>query len=142
MLLRCKLKPVSARIEARMLPGRAWLSSRNALFFFSEGVFWMTSLQKAIQEENRRIKLLRIISDFLVQLLMSGRVSVSEADSMISGVREFAMRLFPGKESQFELIYMPRFRRALVESGAYERNPGLRVLDGGGSISVNSENRN
>ena len=88
----------------------------------------MTLLRQEIQEENRRIRQLRIMTDLLIQLLMSGRVSMSETDSMICGVKEFAMRLFPGKEPEFELIYMPRFRRALLESGAYDGNLTLRVI--------------
>jgi len=91
----------------------------------------MTSMVEAIQEENRKIRLLRIVSDLLVQLLLSGRVSAEDAHSMVSGVRDFAMKLFPGKESQFELIYMPRFRRALHEAGVHKDRPDFRVLDGG-----------
>jgi hypothetical protein len=102
----------------------------------------MTTLQKAIQEENRRIRLLSIISDLLVQLLMIGRVSVSEVDSMICGVKDFAMKLFPGKEPQFELIYMPRFRRALLESGVYNHNPSLRIIEGGRKVCKEPESRN
>ncbi|MBI5248934.1 MAG: hypothetical protein HY912_05515 [Desulfomonile tiedjei] len=102
----------------------------------------MMTLEQAIHEENRRIRFLRIISDLLVQLLMSGRVSMSEADSIIGGVRDFAMGLFPGKEPVFDLIYMPRFRRALMESGAYEDVPTLKVLEGGRSILGDVESRN
>ncbi len=94
----------------------------------------MTLLQPEIQEENRRIRQLRIMTDLLIQLLMTGSVSMSEADSMICGVKEFAMRLFPGKDPEFELIYMPRFRRALLESGAYDGNLALRVIEGGRSV--------
>ncbi len=102
----------------------------------------MTLLQHAIQDENRRIRQLRIMTDLLIQLLMSGSVSMSEADSMICGVKEFAMRLFPGKEPEFELIYMPRFRRALLESGAYDGNIALSVIEGGRKICNKLENTN
>lgn len=102
----------------------------------------MTTLQEAIADENRRIRLLRITSDLLVQLLMSGRVPASEADSLIGGVKDLAMRLFPGKESAFDIIYVPRFRRALLESGAYYGGPMLKVLDGGKETREQSENRN
>jgi hypothetical protein len=111
-------------------------------YSFSGGDFSMTTLQEAIVEENRRIRLLRIVSDLLIQLLMSGRVSVSEADSLIDGVKDLAMRLFPGKELAFDLIYVPRFRRALLESGAYEDGPALKILDGGKRICEDSGNRN
>lgn len=111
----------------------------ECVILFSEGTLLMTTLQKEIREENRRIRLLRITSDLLVQLLMSGRVSISEASSMIAGVRDLAMSLFPGKEPVFDLIYMPRFRRALLESGAYVRGPALEILDGGKEICHDSE---
>jgi hypothetical protein len=33
---------------------------------------------------------------------------------MVAAVRHTAVRLFPGKESVFDLIYLPRFRRLLA----------------------------
>ncbi len=102
----------------------------------------MKTLQESIREEDRRIRLLRIASDLLVQLLMSGRVPASEADSLIGGVKDLAMRLFPGKEPVFDLIYMPRFRRAMLEAGAYAEGPTLKILDGGKGTCQNSGNRN
>ncbi len=102
----------------------------------------MTTVQEAIAEENRRIRLLRITSDLLVQLLMSGRLPASEADSLIGGVKDLAMRLFPGKGPVFDLIYMPRFRRALLESGAYADGPALKILDGGKETREQLGNRN
>ncbi len=75
-----------------------------------------------IREENRRIRLLRVLSDLLVQTIMTRRVTLSDADRMIHGLRDFATRLFPGKENVFDLIYLPRFRRALREAGLLSRN--------------------
>jgi hypothetical protein len=40
---------------------------------------------------------------------------------MVAAVRHAAVRLFPGKESVFDLIYLPRFRRLLAD-----RYPVLR----------------
>ena len=97
----------------------------------------MEQTHDAVQEENRRIRLLRMVSDLLVQVLMSGRVSLSEADSLIKGTRKFAMKLFPGKEPQFDLIYLPRFRRAIHESGMCDNGPELRILQGGKSLCNN-----
>jgi hypothetical protein len=95
------------------------------------GQFHMTDLQDAISEENRRIRLLRITSDLTVQVLMSGRLSASEAASLIDGLKSFALNLFPGKDHTFDLIHMPRFRRALRESGTYDRErPTLIVYHG------------
>jgi hypothetical protein len=83
-----------------------------------------------IREENRRIRMLRMLSDLLIQVLGSHRLTLSEADMMIRGLRKVALNLFPGKEQAFDLIYMPRFRRAIREAG-YHDAPELRLLQGG-----------
>ena len=82
----------------------------------------MDSTCDLIREENRRIRLLRVLSDLLIQTIMTRPVTLSEADRMIHGLRDFAIRLFPGKEHVFDLIYLPRFRRALREAGLLSRN--------------------
>lgn len=84
-----------------------------------------------IREENRRIRLLRIASDLLVHILMTRPISVTEADRMIQGTRNLALKLFPDKGHVFDLIHMPRFRRALREAGADDSTRTLRVLSGG-----------
>ncbi len=90
----------------------------------------MKNRDDLILEENRRIRQLRIVTDLLIQTLMTRPMSLSEADSMIHGVRNLASKLFPGKESVFDLIYLPRFRRALREAGLVE--PKLYVAPNGG----------
>jgi hypothetical protein len=80
-----------------------------------------------IQEENRRIRLLRLSADLLVRTLMTTPVTMSDADTMIQGVRMFALKLFPDKGEVFDLIYLPRFRRALREAGVL-RPGALAVL--------------
>lgn len=84
-----------------------------------------------VTEENRRIRRLRIVSDMLVRTLSAGGVTWSEAERMIKGVRLFALDMFPGKEHTFELVYMPKFRRALRRGGLFDQRKALRVLDGG-----------
>jgi hypothetical protein len=68
-----------------------------------------------IAEENRRIRFLRILVDFSMQLILQGDLPLEEALKVVEGVKAHAYRLFPGKEETFELIYRPRFRRILVE---------------------------
>jgi hypothetical protein len=92
----------------------------------------MEILEELIREENRRIRMLRMLSDLLVQVLGSRRFAPTEADMMISGMRKLALNLFPGKEQTFDLIYMPSFRRALREAGYYDARE-LRLLQGGKS---------
>jgi hypothetical protein len=91
----------------------------------------MQNKDDLIREENRRIRLLRITSDLLVHVLMTRQISLSEADRMIQGTRNLALKLFPDKGHVFDLIHMPRFRRALREAGAYDARRSLRVLTGG-----------
>lgn len=81
----------------------------------------MNSRDELILEENRRIRQLRIVTDLLIQAVMTRSMTLSDAETMISGVRSLASRLFPGKEDVFDLIYLPRFRRALREAGLLEQ---------------------
>ncbi len=73
-----------------------------------------------IFEERRRVRLLRMVVDLTVQLFMTSPVTADQADRMIRGLRNFSLKLFPGKGHVFDLIYLPRFRRALMESGLKE----------------------
>lgn len=85
-----------------------------------------------VREEDRRIRRLRMLSDFLIHVLTSRSVTLAEADSMIRGVKKMALKLFPGKEQAFDLIYLPRFRRVMREAGYYE-GAEFRVVDIGKS---------
>jgi len=40
---------------------------------------------------------------------------------MVAATRGMTLRLFPGKELTFDLIYLPRFRRLLAERFGYHR---------------------
>jgi hypothetical protein len=42
-------------------------------------------------------------------------LSLGEASQMVAATRRLALRLFPGKEHAFDLIYQPRLRRLLAE---------------------------
>jgi hypothetical protein len=66
-----------------------------------------------IREEESKIRRLRFIVDFALAYLSSQEVSHDEALAVVEGVRNQAMRLFPGKEETFDLIYAPRFKRLL-----------------------------
>jgi len=91
----------------------------------------MQTTNELVREENRRIRLIRISSDLLVHVLMTRPVSQPEAEKMISGLRKLVLNLFPGKEHVFDLIYLPRFRRAFREAGGYNHQHALKILDGG-----------
>jgi hypothetical protein len=54
-------------------------------------------------------------------------MSLAEAEAMVAGVRGAALRLFPGKELAFDLIYLPRFRRLLTERFGEGAHPAWSV---------------
>ncbi len=68
-----------------------------------------------IKEENKRIKQLRRLVDFSLALIAQAPMPLEEAQQVFAGVRQHALRLFPGKEETFDLIYTPRFRRLIAE---------------------------
>jgi hypothetical protein len=68
-----------------------------------------------IKEENKRIRHLRRLVDFSLALIAQSPMSLDEAHRVVHAVREQALRLFPGKEETFELLYTPRFRRLIAE---------------------------
>jgi hypothetical protein len=84
-----------------------------------------------IKEEDRKIRLLRISVDLAVQMFMTRPVSPEDADAVIRGIRKLALGLFPGKESVFDLIYLPRFRRALEEAGICDLPEILKIPEPG-----------
>ncbi len=69
-----------------------------------------------LEEENRNIRRLR----FLVNLVYA---TIAQDDSMtleqawehVRALKGAAVAMFPGKEETFDLIYLPRFSRLLVE---------------------------
>ena len=42
-------------------------------------------------------------------------MSHDEAIAIVEGVKRHALKMFPGKEEAFEIIYIPRFKRLLNE---------------------------
>ena len=71
------------------------------------------SEKSAIEEEDRRIRTLRLLVDFSLTYIAQTRLSLEEAQAVVQGVRKQALRLFPDREETFDLIYLPRFRRLL-----------------------------
>ena len=88
----------------------------------------MEATNELLVEENRRMRLLRFAVDLAFQSLMTTPLSLPEAERLIHGTRNLACSLFPGKEHVFDLIYLPRFRRAMHEAGLL-RQRVLRPLE-------------
>ena len=68
-----------------------------------------------IEEENRRVRTLRLLVDFSLAYLAQTQMGLEEAQAVVQGVKKQALRLFPDKEETFNLIYLPRFQRLLRE---------------------------
>ncbi len=66
-----------------------------------------------IAEENRKLRLLRLMVDLTMSLMYQTNLTREEALDHFEKVRGFALRLFPGKELAFELIYAPRFKSVI-----------------------------
>ncbi len=71
--------------------------------------------ERAIREENRKIRFLRILVDFSLRSIQQDDLLLEEALKVVEDVRRAACNLFPGKEETFELIYRPRFDRVIQE---------------------------
>ncbi|MFB3885845.1 MAG: hypothetical protein ACE144_11510 [Thermodesulfobacteriota bacterium] len=72
-------------------------------------------MERAIMEENRRIRFLRFLVDLSLQSVQQDDLTLGEALKVVEDVKEAACNLFPGKEETFELIYRPRFNRVIQE---------------------------
>ncbi len=72
--------------------------------------------QQALREENRNISYLRSLVDQTLADIRAGRFSLEQAERQVENVQSQAVKLFPGKEAAFDLIYRPRFRRAIMET--------------------------
>jgi len=72
--------------------------------------------RQAIREENRRLRYLRFLVDLALQEIRAGRFSRAQAGKVVENIRSQALKLFPGKETAFDLIYRPRFQRAITET--------------------------
>lgn len=91
----------------------------------------MQTGNELLKDENKRIRRLKISADLLVHYLMTHSTTQGEAERLIEGVRRLAQTLFPDKDHVFDLVYMPRFRRALRDAGLLAKRPRLRLLRGG-----------
>ena len=68
-----------------------------------------------LEEEDRRVRQLRTVVHLALSVIAQTEMDLADAEDMVSAVRGAALRLFPGKEFAFDLIYLPRFRRLLAE---------------------------
>lgn len=70
---------------------------------------------KEVQVENKKIRTLRFMVELTIALIYQGEITREEALERVEGVRHYALKLFPGKENAFELLYAPKFKRVIRE---------------------------
>jgi hypothetical protein len=68
-----------------------------------------------ILEENRKVRRLQLVVDLMTNVLRQSEMTVEEAAELVAATRKFALRLFPGEEQTYDMIYKPRFQRLLAE---------------------------
>jgi hypothetical protein len=77
--------------------------------------------REELEEEDRRVRQLRIAVGLALSVIGQTDMTLAQAQEMVAATRGMALRLFPGKELAFDLIYLPRFRRLLAERFGYHR---------------------
>ncbi len=72
-------------------------------------------MKEALQDEDRRVRRLRIVVDLAQAVLMQSDLTLREAFDIVADTKKAALALFPGKGDVFDLIYAPRLRRIIRE---------------------------
>jgi hypothetical protein len=68
-----------------------------------------------IREEEKKMRRLRFIVDLAEAVLMQSSLTLRESLDLMDQTKKAALALFPDKESVYDLIYLPRFRRIIHE---------------------------
>ncbi|HXZ43791.1 MAG TPA: hypothetical protein VEH53_03115, partial [archaeon] len=77
--------------------------------------------REELEEEDRRVRYLRVAVSLALSTIGQTNMTLDQAQEIVIATRGMALRLFPGKELAFDLIYLPRFRRLLAERFGYDR---------------------
>ena len=74
----------------------------------------MAVVPDPLAEEERRLKIVRFLVDLtLARLQQDEDLTHLAALALVERTRDVILTLFPNKERAYELIYRPRFERAL-----------------------------
>ncbi len=74
----------------------------------------MSEVPDPLAEEERRLKIVRFLVDLtLARLQQDEDLTHLAALALVERTRDVILTLFPNKEHAYELIYRPRFERAL-----------------------------
>lgn len=73
------------------------------------------------KKEDKKLQRLKWVVQLTRKTLYQESTSLEEAVKSIEGVKQYALKLFPGKERAWEMIYAPRLYRILEERWGYVR---------------------
>ncbi len=66
-------------------------------------------------EEKKKMRRLRVTVDLTAGVLAVERLTVDEALDLVNATKRAILRLFPGKEETYDMIYGRRFARIMRE---------------------------
>ncbi len=72
-------------------------------------------MKEDLLAEEKNMRRLKFIVDLTQAVLMQSDLSLQEALQIADNTKKAALALFPGKESVYDLVYAPRFRRIIDE---------------------------
>jgi hypothetical protein len=73
-------------------------------------------MKETLLEEEKKMRILRFVVDLNQAILMQQEdLTLREAFQIMRDIKQAVLNLFPGKDSTYELIYAPRFRRIIRE---------------------------
>ena len=72
-------------------------------------------IQEQLADEEKRMRRLRFLVNLAQGVLMQADLTLREAFELMEDTKKAALALFPDKESVYDLIYTPRFRRIIAE---------------------------
>jgi len=76
----------------------------------------MSALTPERLDEERRLRRVRFLADLTLGVLYQQRdLTLSEAMNLVNNTRRTILSMFPGKELAYNLLYRPRFDRAIAE---------------------------
>ena len=64
-------------------------------------------------EEDKKMRRLRVIVDLTAGVLAVERLTIDEALDLVNATKHAVLRLFPGKEETYDMIYARRFARIM-----------------------------
>jgi hypothetical protein len=81
---------------------------------------------KMYDEEEKKMRRLKIIVDLTAAVLAQEKLSIDEALDMMNATKCAVLRLFPDKEDTYDMIYGRRFDRILRArfAGSHDEHDG------------------